>query len=122
MYDYNILRNIAEIEYSDIVDFTEYVGRKLRINLYDSTYIDIFYSVKSKIQRYSYHWEREEKDGRIYRHDNIPDGSWEHIYTFPKHFHFEKHENVKESYISDKPKKAIREFLEFARTMISEKT
>lgn len=120
MYDYKLLMDIAEVEYADIVDFTEYVGRKLRINLRNTTYIDIFYSVKSNIQRYSYHWEREEKDGRIYRHDNIPDGNWEHISTFPKHFHFERYENVKESYLSDEPKKALREFLEFVRMVLTE--
>lgn len=119
MYDYSTLRNIAEVAYADIVDFTEYVGRKLRINLRDTTYIDVFYSVTNKIQRYSYHWEREEKDGKIYRHDNIPDGSWEYLSTFPKHFHFEKYENVIESYISDEPIKAMSEFLEFVRTMIT---
>jgi hypothetical protein len=80
------------------LNFTEYVGRKLRIYLWDTTYIDVFYSVKSKIQRFSYHWERGEKDGKIYRHDNIPDGSWKYIPTL----------------------EAIREFLDFVRIKLSE--
>ena len=120
MYDYKPLMNIAEVEYADIVDFAEEVGRKLRINLKEGTYIDVFYSVRSKVQRYSYHWERSEKDGRIYREDNIPNGSWEHILGFPKHFHSGEYENVLESRLSEEPKRAVREFLNFVRKVIEE--
>lgn len=122
MYNYQSLIDIAEIEYADIVDYVESVGRKLRINLKDETYIDIFYSVRSTEQRYGYHWERALKDGKVYRHDNIPDGMWANISTFPKHFHNGAEEQVEESYLSDVPEMAIREFLEFVRLKIREQS
>jgi len=43
MYNYQSLIDIAEIEFADVVDYVESVGRKLRVNLKDETYIDIFY-------------------------------------------------------------------------------
>jgi hypothetical protein len=116
---YNKLSSIAEDEFSDIVSDTELMGKKslgsskLRIHLKDKTYIDIWVSGSGK---YSYHWEQRAKHGLIYRHDNAPD--FPEISTFPKHFHDGTQDNVKESYISDRPEEAVREFLKFTRQKV----
>jgi hypothetical protein len=75
-------------------------------------WIDPLYS------RYSFHWEQRAKRGLIYRHDNAPDHP--HIATFPKHFHDGDERQVEESHISDNPKDALREFLEFVRVKLEE--
>ncbi len=111
------LAEIAEIEFSDIVEATEIEKGKLRIFLKDGSFIDVWFSKKIR-GRYAYHWECI--DGRIYRHDNIPHKKWRNIKTFPKHFHKGSEENVCESLISDDPEKAIREFLEFVRKQLKD--
>jgi len=108
------LSDIAEIEFSDIVDIVEDFKDKLRIHLKDGSFIDIWFSKKIK-GRYAYHWERGHIDGKIYRHDNIPHKRWRYVKTFPKHFHNSSEANVIESSINDEPVNAIREFLVFAR-------
>ncbi|MBI5253329.1 MAG: hypothetical protein HY930_02880 [Euryarchaeota archaeon] len=119
---YNKLSGIARDEFSDIVSATELIGKKslgsskLRIHLKDGTYIDVWVSGSGK---YSYHWEQRAKRGLIYRHDNAPD--FPEISTFPKHFHDGTQDDVKESYISDRPEEAVREFLKFARQKIKQK-
>ncbi len=119
MYNYSRLKLIAEIEFSDIVLFAEAIdNRKLRLHLIDNSYVDIFYTASDKPQKYSYHWERTMVDGTFYRHDNIPDGEWSFIHTFPKHFHDANYENLKDSFLSSEPPSAIREFLEFVRNKI----
>jgi hypothetical protein len=122
MFDYSLLKNIAEVEYQDIVDFTSILDeRKLRLYIFDSSYIDIFYTPKTiGICRFAYHWERSHLDGTIYRHDNIPDDEWADIITFPKHFHYKNHRNVLSSTISDNPQIAIKEFLNFVRNTLLE--
>jgi len=109
------LRDIAEIEFADIVmevllpDISE-----LRIVLTDGSFVDIWYSLKLP-NRYSYHWERKAIDGTIYRHDNAPHRRWRSVETFPRHFHDGSEPHVSESYLSDVPEEALREFLTFAR-------
>lgn len=85
---------IAEIEFSDIVLSTQDLGYKLRIHLKDKSFIDFFYSTKTKVQRFSIHWERQHLDESIFRIDNTPDRKWGRITTFPTHFHSKKYENV----------------------------
>jgi len=114
MYDYRALIAIAEVEFSDLVDHVDDLGRKIRLYLKDGSYVDVWYSVRSKIQRYAYHWERVQY-GTIYRHDNIPDGEWMSVPTFPKHCHDGSYENVAESHLSDDPRWAMREFLRLVR-------
>ena len=112
------LSDIAEIEFSDIVDVIEDFKDKLRIHLKDGSFIDIWFSKKIK-GRYAYHWEHRHIDGKIYRHDNIPHKRWKSVKTFPKHFHNGSEGNVCESVISDEPANAIREFLTFARSIVN---
>ncbi|WP_423244371.1 toxin-antitoxin system TumE family protein [Desulfofundulus thermobenzoicus] len=82
--------------------------------------MDIWFSLKLK-ERYSYHWERRGLDGTMYRHDNAPHRRWEWVKTFPRHFHNGAEENVEESDLSPVPEEAIRQFLDFARGIMSGK-
>ena len=106
------LAEIAEREFPDIVEFTE-IMHKLRIFIVDGSFVDVWLS--ERLNRYAYHWERRHIDGKIFRHDNIPHAKWKFVKTSPKHFHNGSEENVIESYISDNPEEAIREFLTFIR-------
>ena len=114
------LREIAELEFADIVvealipDVNE-----LRVILTDGSFVDIWVSLKLA-GRYSYHWERQAIDGTIYRHDNAPHKRWQSVTTFPKHFHDCSEAAVEESYISDEPPTALREFLTFVRAKLAE--
>jgi len=112
------LSDIAEIEFSDIVDVIEDFKDKLRIHLKDGSFIDIWFSKKIK-GRYAYHWERRQIDVKIYRHDNIPHKRWKSVKTFPKHFHNGSEGNVCESLISDEHTNAIRAFLTFERWIVN---
>ena len=112
------LREIAEAEFGDIVVDTYSPGlNELRIILVDGSLIDVWFSLKLE-GRYSYHWEREAIDGTIYRHDNAPHKRWQRVKTFPKHFHDGSEEEVGESYLSDDPEEALREFLTFAQNRL----
>jgi hypothetical protein len=107
------LKDIAEIEFGDIVEDVIVDLNELRIMLVDGSYIDVWFSLKLK-GKYSYHWERKFIDGSIYRHDNAPHLRWKDIPTFPKHFHNGSEDIVISSHISDNPELALKEFLGFA--------
>lgn len=113
--DIQKLKQIAEIEFGDIVEDAIITDiNQLRIILKDASFIDIWYSLKIS-GRYSYHWERNHTDGSIYRHDNSPHKKWQYFVTFPKHFHNGKEEIVIESNINEIPDGGLREFLLFVR-------
>jgi hypothetical protein len=109
------LREIAEVEFSDIV-VEAFIPdtNELRIILIDGSYVDVWFSLKLR-SRYSYHWERRAIDGRIFRHDNAPHQRWQSIATYPKHFHDGSEANATESHISEVPDEALRDFLSFVR-------
>lgn len=67
---------------------------KLRVELIDGSFADIWISVSEK---YSYHWDRLETNGTIYRYDNAPHKVWEYLATFPHHFHNKYEKTVIES-------------------------
>ncbi|MBX3001362.1 MAG: hypothetical protein KF893_22765 [Caldilineaceae bacterium] len=114
------LRDLAVVEFADIVAYTSIRHvNELRIVLTDHSFLDVWFSLTIR-DRYSYHWERRLIDGTIYRHDNAPDQNWQHVSTWPKHFHDGSQENTTESYISDDPATALREFLTFARTKLAQ--
>jgi hypothetical protein len=115
LVDVKRLREVAEVEFADIVveAFVPDVN-ELRVILTDGSFVDIWFSLKLA-GRYSYHWERRAVDGTIYRHDNAPHKRWQSVATFPKHFHNANETNVVESYLSEVPEKALREFLSFVR-------
>ncbi|MEA3349513.1 MAG: DUF6516 family protein [Chloroflexota bacterium] len=112
------LKEIAEIEFAEIVEEAIATDvNALRIILVDSSFVDVWYSLKLT-NRYSYHWERRAIDGKIYRHDNAPHKRWQFTSTFPRHFHDGDEMNVVESYISDVPSDALRGFLNFIKEII----
>jgi hypothetical protein len=114
-FDYASLIAIATAEFADIVTEARKLNENIRLYLRDGTYVDVWYSARSKEQRFAFHWERRRKDGAVWRHNNVPDAKWSHIKSFPKHFHAGREENVVESNLSDDPPTALREFLTFVR-------
>ena len=115
LVDVEHLREIAEVEFADIV-VEAYVPdlNELRIILTDGSFVDAWFSLKLA-DRYSYHWERRAIDGTIYRHDNAPHQRWQAVETFPHHFHDGSETRVIESHISEKPEEVLRKFLAFVR-------
>jgi hypothetical protein len=116
---YRALRTIALNEFADVVVNARIVSLpmgdplKLRLDIVDDSLLDVFISISG---RYSYHWERRlTPRGDLYRHDNAPHSKWRRIATFPKHLHNGSESKVVESYISDDPEDAMREFLTFVR-------
>ena len=103
-------------KFGDLVLSTQIVyspagrARKLRINLFDGSYIDIWYS---KAKEYSYHWERRIINHQIFRHDNAPHKKWRSVKTFPKHFHNRDDTKVLESHLSNNPVIAIEQLILF---------
>jgi hypothetical protein len=117
--DLEKLKDIAEVEFEDIVEEAVITDlNELRIMLTDGSFIDVWFSLKL-VGKYSYHWERKALDGLIYRHDNIPHKKWEHIKTFPKHFHDRDESTAVESHIDNNEEKALREFLSFSRKVLT---
>jgi hypothetical protein len=118
LVDVERLREIAEIEFADIVAETLIPDiNELRIILADGSFLDIWFSLKLD-GRNSYHWERRAIDGQIFRHDNAPHRRWKSVATFPRHFHNGSEMDVTESHLSETPTDALREFLEFVRTRL----
>jgi hypothetical protein len=115
---YRQLKSIVDNEFIDIITESEIIfafsgrARKLRVNLIDGTFIDIWYSVEGE---YSFHWEQRGVRDAIFRHDNASHAKWSAIKTFPKHCHDGTNQNVSESYIPDEPEKAVRDFLKIVR-------
>lgn len=110
---YEQLARSALTEFGEIITSAQTIGRragaplKLRLQVVDGTFIDIWLSPDH--QRYSYHWEQRAKRGLLYRHDNAPDHP--HISTHPKHCHNGDEDTVEESYIPQNPPDALRYFL-----------
>ena len=113
---------IAQSEFNDIVTSTQFLYRradlpeKVRLFLRDGSFADIW--INPSGSRYSFHWEHRAKRGLIHRHDNAPD--FPSIATFPKHFHNGSEAQVEESHIDDNLEMALREFLFFIRTKLTE--
>lgn len=114
------LKEIAEVEFSDIVVLVLTDLNTIRIVFIDESYCDIWFSLKL-VGRYSYHWERTLIDGTIYRHDNAPHLRWKAVGTFPKHFHNSCEYSVEESLLPVDISEAIRYFLSFISDKISDK-
>jgi len=118
---YKKLLDIAVSEFKAVVESGQILYSqsgepwKLRLYLYDDSFIDIYYSIKGK---YSYHWDRRLTSNKIYRHDNAPHEKWKELPTFPKHFHNGSEDTVVSSDIDDNPELAVRQFLKFAASRL----
>ena len=114
---YRLLESIAKT-YEEIVLETKILKltsgepSKLRIELFDGSFADVWVSTSGK---YSYHWDRSVIDGTIYRYDNAPHKAWAHVTTFPHHFHNGDVKTVTESDMDIKPEAQIKKFMDFVR-------
>ncbi|OGK41976.1 hypothetical protein A3A74_04740 [Candidatus Roizmanbacteria bacterium RIFCSPLOWO2_01_FULL_35_13] len=122
MEKFSKFARIAEVEFSDIVLSTHNLDIKLRIYLKDKSFIDFYFTIKLKTQRFSIHWERNHVDGSIYRVDNTPDRKWKKVESFPLHFHDKTDDKVKGSPFRLRRnfslQEIFREFLNFVRKKI----
>ena len=118
MPDLESLGRLAEVEFLEIVQSTAIIENKLRVTLVDGSYIDFWWSEEIS-GRFAYHWERIRIAGTVYRHDNIPHLRWETVEAFPKHFHAGAQQTVTASEISEDPDQGLRQFLQFAQSMVS---
>ena len=115
---YGKISDLSLYEHPDIVEDsqTHYTSSgapaKLRVYIVDGSYLDVWLSGSGK---YSYHWEKRHIQGSMYRHDNAPHPKWNHVKTFPKHYHEGSDDRVQESYIQDDPMQAVRTILTFIR-------
>ena len=108
------LRHIAEVEFADIVVDSQPLGEKVRIFLFDGSYVDVWLS-RTLEGRFGYHWERSHIDGQIYRYDNFANTAWRDVATYPRHFHKGSQTNVGPAPFSDNLVAGFREFLSFVR-------
>ena len=111
------LSALVEQTFPDIVESTEIIRNKLRVTLTDESFIDFWWLLEIP-GRFACHWERTHVDGKTFRHNNMPHAQWRTIKTFPKHFHDGDTGEVVESFLSDDPETAVREFLGYARTKL----
>lgn len=108
------LSRIAEIEFTDIVDTTEFIGIKLRIMLTKGGFIDIWLSRKLS-DRFGFHWE-DRSTSLSYRYDNFPNTKWKYVSTYPYHFHEGSQDNVTDSSQFEKEIEAgFRSFMKWVR-------
>ncbi|GBC76070.1 hypothetical protein HRbin07_00264 [bacterium HR07] len=114
MVDFDALAEIALVEFPEIVGLCKTLENKLRVYLRDNSYIDFWWGMKLP-GKFAYHWERRALDGKIFRHDNIPDARWKRLATFPKHFHSGHESAVEESSAPAEPEEGLRFMLRFAR-------
>lgn len=111
------LRRIAEVEFAAIVVQTDLLGAKLRVQLTDTSYVDVWVSRKLS-GRFGFHWECQHLDGRIYRYDNFPDTNWSGLSTFPSHFHDGDQDTIVDAPFAPTLQQGFREFMAFVqRTM-----
>jgi hypothetical protein len=117
MVDLTELERIARAEYADVVVDVNRIDAKLRVLLIDGSYLDFWWS-EVQAGRFAHHWNWQHGDGIIYRHDNSPHRKWQHIETFPQHYHREREDAVTASFLPAEPQEAIRAFLTFCWEVI----
>ncbi len=117
MTSLEIIRRIAEIEFEQVVSFSEIIGKKLRLYLTDRSFIDIYISQTIK-NRFAFHWEREHLDGEIFRFDNYPDVKWKKVKSFPYHFHNGDRAKVTATDFSQEIIGGFRDFMRFVQRKI----
>jgi hypothetical protein len=114
---YGELAEIAEEEFFDVVLQAQIIGGKLRLQIIDGSYLDIWFSMKIE-GRFAYHWERRMIDGTIYRYDNRPHEKLRYMKSFPMHFHDESDDKIKEGEFGEHPRDILRAFLQIVREKV----
>ena len=117
MVDLAVLERIARQEYADIVLDVFRIEAKLRMVLTDESYVDFWWS-EVQAGRFAHHWQRQHVDGTIHRHDNSPHRRWQHVETFPQHYHREREDAVVASFLPLELSEAVRAFLTFCHEML----
>lgn len=117
MANFAELERIAREEFADLVVDVHRIDAKLREFVIDESYVDFWWSDVQE-GRFAHHWNREQMDGTIYRHDNSPHKRWADIATFPRHNHREREESVTGSFLPEEPPEAVRAFLAFCREVL----
>jgi hypothetical protein len=121
MVDLAALARLVREEWADIVVDVYQIDAKLRVLFVDESYLDLWWSEVQE-GRFALHWNRHHVDGTIHRHDNSPHRKWQHITTFPQHYHCEREDAVTESFLPREPFAAVRTFLTFCREIIQRDT
>ena len=80
--DLSQLEYIVQVEFGDLVVSSAIDLDKLRINLVDESFVEVFNSYPLP-DRWAFQWERRHVDGSMYRHDNIPHSKWKKISFIP---------------------------------------
>jgi hypothetical protein len=112
-----IIKKIAEFEYSDIVRNVLELDYKLRIIFLDNSFLDVYLSQKFP-DRFSFHWECLDFAKTIYRYDNFPDKRWQSISSFPHHFHKGSQNKVVASPFPLTTIEAFKAFMDFVRSKV----
>ncbi len=118
---YQMLKQIAEDEFSHIVRETRFIGgrsaepNKLRMYFIDGSFLDVWLSEEND---YSYHWEQRAQRGLINRWDNAPDHP--EVESFPDHFHDGTENNVLSSELDGDSIHAFRQVLRFIEKKLEE--
>jgi hypothetical protein len=90
---------------------------KLRIILINNSFLDVNLS-RALPDKFGFHWEKMDKDGKIYRYDNYPDKNWI-VNTYPYHFHKGEYDKVEASPFPLDIINGFRAFMEFVKNEIS---
>jgi hypothetical protein len=115
---FELIKRIANTEYSSIVKYSFRLNYKLRIILIDESFIDVNISSTLK-EKFGFHWETKNKFNDIYRFDNFPDVKWNYLKSFPFHFHFKQQDYVIEPPFPKELAAGFRGFMDFVKTQIS---
>jgi hypothetical protein len=108
------LERIVVIEFPGIVVSTRIDLNKLRVNLIDTSFVEVSLSF-SLPDRWAFHWERRHVDSTLYRHDSIPHERWKAISSYPWHFHNGNEDAVEYSSFGSDPVANIRTFFNFVK-------
>ncbi len=117
MVNIDDLERIAKVEFSDIVNNTYKIDYKLRIVLNNNSFVDVHLSQKLP-DKFGFHWECKDDKGTLYRYDNFPDKNWQHVKTFPYHFHNGSQDRVEESPFPLSVIDGFRAFMQFIRNKL----
>jgi len=110
------LQRTAEIQFADIVLTTFLTEHKLRIMVQGMGFVDVYLSQRLS-DRFSFHWETQDRAGTIYRYDNFPDTNWSHLPSYPYHFHRETQNTVE---VPPFPPTVVEGFISFMDFVKSE--
>ncbi|ACB07441.1 toxin-antitoxin system TumE family protein [Candidatus Korarchaeum cryptofilum] len=111
------LVKVIKEEYPDVALSIDLRDDRLRVYLVDNSFLDIWFSRRIP-GKYSFHWERRNVNGTVYRWDNAAHRSVTGINTFPHHFHESSQLNVKPFKPESEWEDTLRDILNFIRDKI----